>query len=146
MSWIDGIGETGLDGHDLRELGLKDGNLTVDDERTGKHWNFKEITLTLERPQGGGVVVTMGSDNPQHPWGLTAAIKPTRNGSRSIEIEGRHVSANDLLLASRLGDGNIVANLPLSASLHGEIGPDGVAAKLVVRPDRRRSRLHQRCA
>src|SRR5581483_11390729 len=25
LSWIDGIGETGLDGHDLRELGLKDG-------------------------------------------------------------------------------------------------------------------------
>jgi hypothetical protein len=40
LTWIDGIGETGLDGHDLRELGLKDGNLTVDDARTGKHWNF----------------------------------------------------------------------------------------------------------
>ena len=42
LSWIDGIGETGLDGHDLRELGLKDGNLTVDDERTGKDWAFAE--------------------------------------------------------------------------------------------------------
>ena len=40
LTWIDGIGETGLDGHDLRELGLKDGNLTVDDERTGKHWTL----------------------------------------------------------------------------------------------------------
>jgi hypothetical protein len=130
LSWIDGIGETGLDGHDLRELGLKDGNLTVDDARTGKHWNFQNISLSLERPPGGGVVVTLGSDNPQRPWGLTAAIKPTRNGSRSIEIEGRHVSANDLLLASRLGDGNIVANLPLSASLHGEIGPDGLPQSL----------------
>src|SRR5262249_45881363 len=29
LSWIDGIGETGLDGHDLKELGLKNGNLTV---------------------------------------------------------------------------------------------------------------------
>ena len=57
LSWIDGIGETGLDGHDLRELGLKDGNLTVDDERTGKHWTFNDISLSLERPHGGGVVV-----------------------------------------------------------------------------------------
>src|SRR6202795_3702102 len=36
LTWIDGIGESGLDGHDLRELGLKDGNLNVDDARTGK--------------------------------------------------------------------------------------------------------------
>jgi len=35
LSWIDGIGESGLDGHDLRELGLKEGTLKVDDERTG---------------------------------------------------------------------------------------------------------------
>jgi len=130
FSWIDGIGETGLDGHDLRELGLKDGNLTVNDERTGKHWTFKDITLTLERPQGGGVVVTIGSENPQRPWGLTAAIRPSGNGSRSIELEGRHVDASDLLLASRLDDGNVVTNLPLSASLRGEIGPDGLPQSL----------------
>ena len=49
LSWIDGIGETGLDGHDLRELGLKNGNLTVDDERTGKHWTFQDINLSVER-------------------------------------------------------------------------------------------------
>ena len=50
LNWIDGIGESGLDGHDLRELGLKDGNLTVDDERTGKQWSFRDITLSVERP------------------------------------------------------------------------------------------------
>src|SRR5262249_57725296 len=25
LAWLDGIGQSGLDGHDLRELGLKDG-------------------------------------------------------------------------------------------------------------------------
>ncbi|MGD0024703.1 MAG: AsmA-like C-terminal region-containing protein, partial [Xanthobacteraceae bacterium] len=130
LSWIDGIGETGLDGHELRELGLKDGILTVVDERTGKDWALANITLGLERPRGGGVVVTVGSENPERPWGLTASIKPTRNGSRSIELEVRHVSANDLLQASRLGDENFQANLPLSASLRGEIGPDGVPQSL----------------
>jgi len=104
LSWIDGIGELGLDGHDLRELGLKNGNLSVDDERTGKHWTFKDISLSLERPRGGGVLVTIGSDNAERPWALTASIKPTRNGYRNIEIEGRHISASDLLLATRIGD------------------------------------------
>jgi Protein of unknown function len=133
LTWIDGIGETGLDGHDLRELGLKDGNLNVDDARTGKHWNFQDITLSLERPHGGGVVVTVGSSNAERPWGLTASIKPLHDGSRSIELEARHVAASDLLLAGRLDDGNLEANLPLSASLRGEFGPDGVPHGLVGR-------------
>src|ERR1700730_7677549 len=98
LSWIDGIGESGLDGHDLRELGLKEGNLTVDDTRTGKRWSFQNISLGLERPRGGGIIVTVGSDNADQPWGLTASIKPTGGGAHSIELEGRHVSASDLLL------------------------------------------------
>ncbi len=133
LSWLDGIGETGLDGHDLRELGLKDGNLTVDDERTGKRWTFEDITLSIERPHGGGVVVTIGSDNPARRWGLTAAIKPTRHGFRSIQLEARQVLAGDLLLAARLGDGSVQTDLPLSASLRGEIGPDGVPQSLTGR-------------
>ncbi len=133
LSWIDGIGESGLDGHDLRELGLKDGTLTVDDARTGKRWTFEDISLSLERPHGGGIVLTVGSDNPQHPWGLTASIKPTRDGYRSIALEARQVSAGDLLLASRLGDGSLQINMPLSASLRGEIGPNGVPQSLTGR-------------
>ena len=133
LNWIDGIGEAGLDGHELRELGLKDGNLTIDDERTGKRWSFRNITLSLARPRGGGVVVTVGSENPDQPWGLTASIKPTRNGAHSIELEARHVAAGDLLLASRFGDGSMETNLPLSASLHGEIGADGVPQSLTGR-------------
>jgi hypothetical protein len=133
LSWIDGLGELGLDGHDLRELGLKNGNLTVDDERTGKHWTFKDISLSLARPHGGGILVTVGSDNAARPWALTAAIKPTRNGYRSIDLEGRHISASDLLLATRIGDGTLQTNLPVSASLEGEIGPDGVPQSLTGR-------------
>ena len=130
LSWIDGIGETGLDGHDLRELGLKDGNLTVDDERTGKRWTFENISLSVERPRGGGVTVTIASENPARPWRLAAAIKPTPNGTRTIEIDGHHVALSDLLLASRLGDGSLKVDLPLSASISGEIGPDGMPQTL----------------
>jgi hypothetical protein len=130
LSWIDGIGESGLDGHDLRELGLKDGTLSVDDARTGKHWSFKNITLSLERPHGGGVIVTVGSENANRPWGLTASIKPLRDGSRSIELEGRRVSVADLLLAARLDDGSVDTTVPLSASLNAEIGRDGVPHRL----------------
>ncbi|MGO9048131.1 MAG: DUF3971 domain-containing protein [Xanthobacteraceae bacterium] len=133
LAWIDGIGESGLDGHELRELGLKNGNLTVDDQRTGKRWTFEDISLSLERPHGGGVMVTIGSDNPGRPWALTASIKPSRDGYRGIALEARHVSASDLLLATRFDDGTLQTDLPVSASLRGEIGPDGVPQSLTGR-------------
>jgi hypothetical protein len=133
LTWLDGIGRSGLDGHDLRELGLKDGTLTVDDERTGKRWRFEDISLSLQRPRGGGIVVTVGSASAEHPWGLTASIKPAADGSRSIALEARQVSANDLLLASRFGDGTLQVDMPLSASLRGVIGPNGVPQSLTGR-------------
>src|SRR6202167_2424342 len=126
LSWIDGIGETGLDGHDLGGLGLKNGNLTVDDERTGKHWAFRDINLSAKRVHGGGVEVAVGSDNPARPWTLTAAVTPTRQGFRKFQLEARKVSINDLLLASRLDDRGLKIDTPLSASVSGEIGPDGL--------------------
>ena len=125
LSWIDGISQSGLDGHDLRELGLKNGNLTVDDERTGKHWTFQDINLSVEKAHGG-VEVSVGSDNPARPWGLVAAVTPTRQGYRRIQIEARRVSASDLLLIARLDESNVRIDMPLSASVDGEIGPDGL--------------------
>jgi AsmA-like C-terminal region/Protein of unknown function len=133
LNWIDGIGETGLDGHDLRELGLKDGSLTVDDRRTGKKRTFHNISLSVERPRGGGLVLTVGSDNAEHPWAMTASINPTRDGYRNIAFEARQVMASDLLLATRIDDGTLQTSLPISASLRGEIGPDGVPVSLTGR-------------
>jgi hypothetical protein len=133
LAWLDGIGQSGLDGHDLRELGLKNGTLTVDDQRTGKRWSFHDITMSLERPRGGGITVTIGSENPERSWGLTAAIKPTTDGHRSIALEARQVAANDLLLASRFDDGTLQVALPLSASLRGEIGRNGLPQTLAGR-------------
>ncbi|MEI9803732.1 MAG: hypothetical protein WDN48_03730 [Pseudolabrys sp.] len=55
MGWIDGnAAATGFDGHELRELGLKNGNLSVDDRRNGKQWRFDQINASLTRPQQAG--------------------------------------------------------------------------------------------
>ena len=129
----------------MRELGLKNGNLTVNDERTGKRWTFRDISLSVERARSGGVEVTIGSDNAERPWGMTASIVPTGNGYRKIDLEARRVAASDLLLASRFGDGNAQFDMPLSASIAALVGPDGVpdslSGRIVAR--RRLDRRHQ---
>jgi hypothetical protein len=133
LAWIDSISATGLDGHDLHELGLKEGTLTVDDERTGKDWSLANIRLSVERPSSGVVVVKLGSENTERPWALVAQIKPLHDGARSVELEARHIPANGLVRALHLGDGSLRTNLPLSASVSGEIGADGVPRNLVGR-------------
>ncbi len=125
MSRLDAVGQTGLDGHDLRELGLKNGNLVVDDRRNGKRWTFDGINASLTRPRQGGVVFRIESDSAEHPWVLTAAMRPLADGMRAVGIEARKVSMRDVLLALRLNSDSFDVDLPLSASLRADISSDG---------------------
>jgi hypothetical protein len=130
LAWIDGLGATGLDGHDLRELGLKNGNLIVDDQRNGKRWTFSRINVSLRRPAQGGVIFRLASENPERPWVISAAMRPLSEGVRAVGIEARDVSSGDILLALRLNEGDIEADLPLSASVRAEITSDGILQRL----------------
>ena len=136
MARLDAVGETGLDGHDLRELGLKNGNLVVDDRRNGKRWTFDGINASLTRPRQGGVVFRLESDNPQRPWVISAAMRPMTDGMRAIGIEARKVSTRDIMLAMRLNAGDVDIDLPLSASIRADVAADGtpqlVQGQLIV--------------
>jgi hypothetical protein len=126
LAWIDRLGATGLDGHDLSELGLKNGNLTVDDQRNGKQWTFHDINLSLTRPSGGGVALTIGSEAGERPWMLRATIMRGDGGKRIVEIETERLPARDLLLALRIGDGQYEPNMPVSGRIRATIGADGI--------------------
>ena len=101
LAWIDALGASGLDGHDLSELGLKNGNLIVDDRRNGKRWTFDRINASLQRPAQGGVIFRLESDNPERAWALSAAMRPLADGVRAVGIEARQVAMRDILLALR---------------------------------------------
>jgi Protein of unknown function len=125
LAWLDGIGATGLDGHELSELGLKSGNLTVDDQRNGKQWSFHDINLSLTRPKTGGIALTLSSDNAETPWVLRAAMIPGLYGHRIVDIETQKLPAKDMMLAMRL-QGEYELDIPLSGRIHADVGPDGV--------------------
>ena len=125
LAWLDGLGTTGLDGHELSELGLKSGNLTVDDQRNGKQWSFRDINLSLTRPKTGGIALTLSSDSTESPWLLRAAMTPGPYGHRILDIETEKLPAKDMMLAMRLV-GEYEPDLPLSGRIHADIGPDGI--------------------
>ena len=86
----------------MSELGLKSGNLTVDDQRNGKQWSFRDINLSLTRPKTGGIALTLSSDSAEQPWLLRAAMTPGLYGHRIVDIETEKLPAKDMMLAMRL--------------------------------------------
>ncbi|MBR1086543.1 hypothetical protein JQ621_03545 [Bradyrhizobium manausense] len=125
LDWLDSLSMTGLDGQNLNEIGLKNGNLIVDDQQRGSKWTFENITLSLRRPSHGGVTLSLGEEGA-HPWSLRATIGPSENGVRSVDIRADKVSTSNILLALRVKDLTYTADLPLTGELKGELGRDGV--------------------
>jgi hypothetical protein len=125
LDWLDSLSLTGLDGQNLNEIGLKNGNLTVDDQQRGNKWNFDNITLSLRRPSNGGVALSVGEEGG-HAWSLRILVGPPANGVRSIDIRADKVSTTTILLALRMKDVTYSADLPLSGELKGELGRDGL--------------------
>ncbi|QQN67314.1 hypothetical protein JIR23_16685 [Bradyrhizobium diazoefficiens] len=125
LDWLDSLSMTGLDGQNLNEIGLKNGNLIVDDQQRGSKWTFENITLSLRRPSHGGVTLSLGEEGA-HPWSLRATIGPAENGVRSLDIRADRVSTSNILLALRVKDLTYTADLPLTGEMKGELGRDGV--------------------
>jgi hypothetical protein len=125
LDWLDSLSLTGLDGQNLNEIGLKNGNLVVDDQQRGNKWTFDNISLSLRRPSGGGVALSLGEEGA-HAWSLRVVVGPPTNGVRSIDVRADKVSTTNILLALRLKDMTYSADLPLSGELKGELGRDGL--------------------
>jgi hypothetical protein len=125
LDWLDSLSLTGLDGQNLNEIGLKNGNLIVDDQQRGNKWNFENISLSLRRPSGGGVALSLGEDGAK-PWSLRVTVGPSENGVRAVDIRAKEVSTSNILLALRLKDVTYSADLPLTGEVKGELGRDGL--------------------
>ena len=125
LDWLDSLSLTGLDGQNLNEIGLKNGNLVVDDQQRGNKWTFENISLSLRRPSGGGVALSLGEEGSR-AWSLRVVIGPPQNGVRSVDIRADKVPTANILLAMRLKDLTYSADLPLTGELKGELGRDGL--------------------
>ncbi len=125
LDWLDSLSLTGLDGQNLNEIGLKNGNLVVDDQQRGNKWTFENISMSLRRPSAGGVALSVGEEGAR-PWSLRAVIGPQANGVRSVDLRADKVPTVNILLAMRVKDLTYSADLPLSGELKGELGRDGL--------------------
>src|ERR1700688_1117486 len=125
LDWLDSLSLTGLDGQNLNEIGLKNGRLIIDDQQRGTKWNFENISLSLRRPSGGGVALSVGEEGSR-AWSLRVLVGAPQNGVRAVDIRADKVSAANILLALRMKDLTYSADLLLTGELKGELGRDGL--------------------
>lgn len=125
LDWLDSLSANGLDGQSLNEIGLRSGVLTVEDQRNGSVLAFKNISVSLRRPSGGGAALSVGEEG-RNGWELKVAVGAPVHGVRSLDISADKVPLNNLLLAARLRDFTYSADMPLSGAFKGEIGRDGL--------------------
>lgn len=130
LEWLQNLDAVGLDGGDLIEIGLKSGSIAVDDQRNGKLLNFPNIDLSLTRPKEGGAALALSSMGTDGPWSINATVVPRGDGLRAIDAVIRDVSPKDILLALRLGSGDLETDVPLSAVIRAEIDKDGMPQSL----------------
>ena len=131
LAWIDGLGATGLDGHDLRELGLKNGNLTVDDQRNGKHWTFSRINVSLMRPPQGGRDLPPGLGKSGAALGAERRHAAARATACARSASKRAMFRRATFCWPCVSTKAISKpNLPLSASVRAEISSDGTLQRL----------------
>lgn len=126
LAWIDSLRALGLDGYELNEVGLKNGQLVIEDERNGQRSVFSNINISVKRSHSGEVTFSIGSDQSEHQWHLLASVKSLANGDRALNVEAHQIALRDLLLAMRAGDEQVESDMPFSANLQAEISPDGV--------------------
>ncbi len=131
LSWVGGLGRdakadvvTGFDGQDLIEIGILNGNLTVDNQRSGQQWNYSAVNLLLVRPLAGGAALSLGSSVGTQPWLFNVAITPDRQGHRHLQLQARKVRLDDLL-ALRMTDSRLRCDSLVSASIQAEFAADG---------------------
>ena len=90
--------------------------------------DLRQINVSLTRPEQGGIIFRLESDNRDRPWLFSAAMRPLGDGVRAVGIEARNVSSHDIMLAMRLNEGDLDVDLPLSASMRADILPGRHAA------------------
>src|ERR1700710_360213 len=131
LAWIDELGKLGLDsgtggfdGQSLNEIGIANGSLTIDDRRGGYEWKLTQISLNLSRPRGGGVALTVLSENQKRPWSISTALSPAPQGHRRLQFEARKVVLDDLL-ALRMAESRIRSDTLGAGLIDADLAQDG---------------------
>ncbi|MCZ0733921.1 YhdP family protein [Phreatobacter sp. AB_2022a] len=131
--WLDLMEKSGLDGHRLIGVGLRNGTVIVDDVRSGKRFIFGGIDFDMKAPAAGGLTLSVAASGSGARWNSQAAITPRdAEGRRKIDLVVAGLSPRDLSLALQNPE-LFHADTPISGSLKAELDSSGDPAQFAGR-------------
>lgn len=131
--WLDIMEKSGLDGHRLSGIGLRNGTVIVDDARSGKRFIFAGIDFDLGAPASGGLTLGIDASGSGARWTSTAVVTARdREGRRTIDVSMTGLAPRDLSLALQ-GPQVFFADTPISGTLRAVLDTEGNPADLTGR-------------
>ncbi|MBV9741027.1 MAG: hypothetical protein JOZ30_15430 [Hyphomicrobiales bacterium] len=104
-------------------VGIEDGRLTVEDERSNDELIFSHVTASFERDVREHVHLSL--KGPSGDWSLEAAVERGSGNERRLVVEPKDAPLGDILLPVVPRPLALAPDMPVSGRIEIEIGTDG---------------------
>lgn len=104
-------------------VGIEDGSLIVDDERSGSQLTFTNIAASFQRE--GREAVHLSMRGPSGEWSLNAQIERDGANERRLIVEPKDAPVGDVLLPLVPRGLALAPDMPVSGHIEIDIGGDG---------------------
>jgi hypothetical protein len=104
-------------------VGIEDGNLLVDDQRTGEEISFSNVTASFERDVHERVHLAL--KGPSGEWSLDAAVERGAGNERRLVVSPKDAPVGDVLLPLVPRPLVLAPDMPVSGRIDIDIGGDG---------------------
>lgn len=109
----------------LRAVGIKDATVTVENESSGRDITFRNVSVSVSRPDEGGVVLAFTSRGPSAIATLVAKIGALKDNERAVKFDLKNVATQDLVQAFTQDWRRFFMDLRLDATLSARLAGDG---------------------
>lgn len=111
----------------LEHIGISRGRLVVDDQALGRSTTFDALELAIDK-EHDAALLTIAATGPSGRWSVAAQARSDNEGAdgpRSVDVEIRDLSMDELSLMLNLRAPPVEFDAPLSARLLMSLGDNG---------------------
>jgi hypothetical protein len=108
----------------LERVGIRSGRLIVDDRTAGRKTTFEDLGLVLEKSRGA-TNLELSARGHNGPINISARAAGTPQQTRTLDIDAKGVTIDELILAGGIRHPNIDSDMKIATGLHVTLDPDG---------------------
>ncbi|MBK9082949.1 MAG: hypothetical protein IPL88_13155 [Rhizobiales bacterium] len=108
----------------LERFGVSRGRLTVTDRVSGVATTFEGVEIAFDRPAAGRASLRLSALGPNGRWSISARASGEADAARKLEVDVAELSLDEIALVAGFRERPVDFDMPISAKLAFELGPD----------------------